>query len=541
MKKIKKITWLVIVMAITMVLGTIQFGYALDKENIYTRVWANDVVANSARTKGISDSASNYRYILNNSLGAPAAMDYYDVNGAVDNSKVTSMRYYESLTYKFGDNDESVTIYNNPDSDKADLVLAEVTVGGWHPEAIEIYLVDAVVDGQMQQEPYFIGVAFNNVGIMLKDLGLLSDRGVDGFAQTAIVSGNYTMTNVWFPENVESAQAVILKDVTAGYNQEPYVYNGKTSFTINGIMYKWTTWTDKKDGFDLDAVGAWDIEVVYSGEISVMTFKDITGDGLWDPHPSVNQTPLAGINFMLLKWDDAANDFVFDRAAVSDENGLVAFGKCGEGTYKVVEAFNAGFTQTSFLDGVYVVVNRANDNALYYTDSSLSRVITSLPEFGNQPDYVHSTSAGLVESAGLWRNSKDTVNGVFRMNSLPQCNPNNWFMGIEFSGGDKKVDYVAGIQYNVGDVEISENEDGTVTVSVTIDTTIARNDGEIYVQMYTSKSDMQDMGSSEVIIIDENGIGSYTFDNFVAGQTYYFYIHGAVWALNSNFYSHVQP
>ncbi len=230
-------------------------------------VWASGVTS-GAKTKGVNDSAPDLRVNTGNALGGQNAYDFNNPLVPINNAGITALRYYENVTYSFG-----APIVNRPND--YDLTLYEITQGAWHPEAAEIWLIDAVVDGQTVDKLY-IGTVFNAPGNLLSKLGMISDNGIDGFSQELVQHGNSSEINVWFPENVSGAGAVMLADATHKYNiyneanaglllssfnikdngNIEYTFNGANSFRSGDAWYKYSTFLARLDGFDLDAIQA---------------------------------------------------------------------------------------------------------------------------------------------------------------------------------------------------------------------------------------------------------------------------------------------
>lgn len=465
---------------------------AAEMEN-YANVWANNATSGGA-VGGISDSASGYRKLVANALGAPDAYNYTDVASPLDNTHIAAMRYHQSVTFTFGGTgDQPVMIYNNPDHDYSafgegdviggianglgvagyDLCLFEATVGAWHPEAVEITLLNAEVDGAVVAE-YKIGVAFNNVGNMLLKNGYIVANGVEGFSQKNANVKNLSATFVWFPENVASAEGVKLRDLTADYNQAPYTNSlGSSQFSHDGITYKWTTWIPspaRLDGFDLDAIGAWtaDEPIELLGAVEAYKFNDLNLDGVYDPEV---ESPLGGFEFQLLSETGEVL-----ATALSADDGSVIFGEWPSGLYKIVEVSQDGWVQTSYVDGIYVQVDEtftSYGSALGSYDSSDPLKVGNGQETPPPPWTDPETAwAGWATDDALFpHNASGTeYDGVVRTGA------SSWAMAVRLGDGvtSKTVDLIAGQHSDVGDVVITDNGDNTLTVEITMDSAVAK-------------------------------------------------------------------
>lgn len=470
--------------------------------------WATGYEAGTPVPSGtINDTAAADRKNLTHTLGIRDAIGYTDATGEL-NKSIASMRYYDQVKFTFGDADNFL-IGNNPDD--YDIQLFEATVGGWHPEAVEIILTNAIVlndDGEEESAgDLSIGIGLNNVGLMLlaesnvangarvspleadpryadgdEDLiGMTfaqacDARGLVIAPQVSELDGSTTFTRVEMPENLVSADGIILVDKTATLAK---IMFGKTlngvlmhTYEINGAMYKYLTWTGKNDGFDLDAISAPLITAIpdYQGAIDAYKFHDVNMNGFWNHE---TESPLGDYEFQLLMLDAATGDYVAipatdpadadgieDRSFVTSAaaDGNIRFGDWAPGKYKIVEInIPASMRQTSYSNGAVVeVLNQQIDNVIYYAQDGVTPLgFTDLgdliyPEFGN------------VERCITW-DGNQTAYAAGEQNGH-----SSWSMSVPFDGADKTVDLMRGQNTDVGDVTIVDNGDGNLTVTVTM-------------------------------------------------------------------------
>lgn len=153
------------------------------------------------------------------------------------NNLFTGLAFFpEGVTYYFGDDENSIQeIYNNPDETLPDLSFIEVTWNNnWHTEAVDVYLVDAFLDDGTRVDSLLIGRVFNRKN--------LANRQENGFGFDVELKGNFTYTNVFFPDDVVKASAVRLVDATKA---------------VNTPVATHTSYKPYDDGYDLDAMVAY--------------------------------------------------------------------------------------------------------------------------------------------------------------------------------------------------------------------------------------------------------------------------------------------
>ncbi len=181
---------------------------------------------------------------------------------------------------------------------QCDLQLAEVTWGNWHPEAVKVYLTEAVIKDANGNKvtydgDYYVGIAWNKVGSdLIKNLPpgnvaeLLNTKlGEDYFvaedftnAIETAVNNNITTANINLPDEVVYAKGVKLVDITS----ETYQLGNERQVAT----YKTST-----DGFDLDAIQAYALKAPeLNGDSATGYGKKIMNKGTWFMYNQYNGT-----------------------------------------------------------------------------------------------------------------------------------------------------------------------------------------------------------------------------------------------------------
>lgn len=201
--------------------------YAIEADNFEVD---SEKVAESLKYSG--NNNVDKRANVANAFGAPDAVQGMN-NG---DEKFTGLGFFpEGVTYYFGDKNARYDIYRNPDPEAADLSLIEVTwTTNWHTEAVDVYLVNAVIDGDLVPGNTWIGTVYNRKKPVFE--------GLEGFGFDVRTVGNFTYTDIFFPTNIDKAAAVRLVDKTAEINTPNPTYN---------------TYRSYDDGYDLDALVAY--------------------------------------------------------------------------------------------------------------------------------------------------------------------------------------------------------------------------------------------------------------------------------------------
>jgi len=216
-----------------------------------------DMVAGALASNGVpfNNGFSSNGYTPNNPnvdlRGNPAnAFGIPDATNSTDresNTKFTGMRFFNNpdgisgITYWFCDEDGvEQEIHHHPSQNVADLSLIEVTWNDfWHHEAVDVYLVDAVLADGSTEAMYYLGRVFNHTGGSPIKVGAIRVE----FHQEPFASGvgAFTRTDIYFPSEVVKASAVRIVDATDGVNDPP---SGRPYYQYD-------------DGYDLDAIRAW--------------------------------------------------------------------------------------------------------------------------------------------------------------------------------------------------------------------------------------------------------------------------------------------
>lgn len=526
---------IIIALAMLVSLMTVT-GISASAEMTYTETWAIDVTTGD-KVPGISDSASNLRVLIDHALGVPDAFDYSNPLSTSDNNKITSLRYFQYFDFTFDD-----ILVNNADPAVYDLALYEATVGAWHPEAVKVTLLNAKVNGVVEPE-YEVGVALNSVGNMLRELGALT--GTEFANQTCVVSGNTAYTCIFFPDEVESAEAVRLTDVTANYATTAYPHptTGKLEYKVNGAYYKFATFNAQKDGFDLDAIGGWiGEEIVVAGTVEGMNFHDRNSNGDFE-EPA--EEYIGGFGFQLFKHDgtdyvpispadaseDLDSDGIKDTSVVtSTPDGYIGFYDVAPGDYLVKQIYTIpDWTQTNYFAGFRAVVD-TNGLTTYYNElgTSMSDPLFR-PHVGEVTCFHYSDAetawAGWVfDKVNFPRYNKDpnaNFDGVFR-NGF-----SNWSMVVEFNGTEKTVDLVRGQDTDVGNVTITDNGDDTLNVAISVPADLGIME-VIHAGVFASVADSA-MAPGQFTFKEKHNYTDFDFNlSYTTGETVYVAIHTQV-------------
>ncbi|HAS74663.1 MAG TPA: hypothetical protein DCS67_11015 [Clostridiales bacterium UBA8960] len=293
-----------------------------------------------------------------------------------------SLASHEYTKFTFAD-----TFFNIEDTDLlTDMQFSEVTWGDtWHPEAALVFLTGAKIGDIDTNVPYalmdgghgyFAGIIWNKVGI--QNVAALSRSNVvSTFANnydvetrafidnTYGLEGNFGITRFRIPEEVVSADGVILVDITH------LVYN--MAGTTRG-----STYSTGEDGYDLDAIRVYGYEPpVISGTIDGVKY-DLSGNPITD----------ATFDFEIYKWvDDEIGDLV---AKAQSSDGDFDFSQPGDiddvsadnlvlptGVYYIKEVnIPSGYDFVNFIIVDGGTPGEPQDNGAWFTiDSAQQQII----------------------------------------------------------------------------------------------------------------------------------------------------------------------
>ena len=241
-----------------------------------------------------------------------------------------------------------------------DIQFAEVTWGsanGWHPEAAKVYLTQAIVDGILQTEPYYVGVVWNRIGInyitAANRLAIAESYSPDPLRELATSvlqnEGVIEITGFHLPAQVESAVGIKLIDITKDIyntattssvgvttytnggggrftvNSLPLVYPNDGSVTIENINPAGNT-----DGFDLDAIRVWKGAPYVPGDTATGMGTRILTRGNW---------------FMYNEYTTAGGVQTFEIQAGNPADGIRVIG-----TYTITDNEDGTFTAIYDID-----------------------------------------------------------------------------------------------------------------------------------------------------------------------------------------------
>lgn len=215
----------------------------------------------ATRNEGVLTTGSyenNYKGLrdkLDNSLGAPDAANNVD-------GKFTSIAYFpKGVTYTFDKKKsdgtyEKSTIVNNPDGTKPDLSLREITWDGdacsWIGEGVQVYAVNYNGTGKEELIAYAYNKmaqknieAYNKKNNKNETLPQVKGAKVEfEFGETQYK--NVYVADVYFPDEFKYCDAIKVVDITDTIKK----YGGGGQ--------------DSKDGYDLDAIQAYNVCYNYS-------------------------------------------------------------------------------------------------------------------------------------------------------------------------------------------------------------------------------------------------------------------------------------
>lgn len=254
-------------------------------------------------------------YVITPSRTNPANAYYeFDAIQNAGENLFYSLASHEFSKFTFGDE-----FYNIEDTDTlTDMQFSEVTWGDtWHPEAALVFLTGAKIgdiNTNVQYAPldggfgYFAGIIWNKVGIQ-NVAALARTNVVNSYADlydvesrifidnTFGLDGNFGITKFRMPEEVVSADGVVLVDITH------LVYNMATSSRAS-------TYSSGKDGYDLDAIRVYGYEPpVISGTIDGAKFD-------------LSENPITDVtfDFEIYAWvDDAIGDLVAKAQSINGD------------------------------------------------------------------------------------------------------------------------------------------------------------------------------------------------------------------------------
>lgn len=276
-------------------------------------------------------------YAIGSMIGTPAPVEY-NINPARTNPENAYGPFDaiqnagENLFYSLASHDYTEfsfgsEFFNIEDTDEVtDMEFSEVTWGdSWHPEAALVFLKGAKIGTydvnvdygtDLEDFGYFAGIIWNKVGLQNvseanRDLTLndaADELGIAGrlfISNTYGIDGNFGITHFKMPEEVVSASAVVLVDITS------LVYGLAGSPRSN-------TYNTGKDGYDLDAIRVYGYEPpVISGTVDGAKF-DLSENPITD----------ATFDFEIYAWvDDAVGDLVAKAQSI---NGDFIFSQPGD-------------------------------------------------------------------------------------------------------------------------------------------------------------------------------------------------------------------
>ena len=331
-------------------------------------MYATDVTYGEAVPVNMDPLSSNHWMRLD-PWNAVGPFDAVQSSGGLANDYFFSLAARTETTYTFGDEFCNVADWPTSPSDWAntDIQFSEVTFGsgpGWHPEAAQVFLTDAVVDGVAQTEPYYVGVVWNRIGVQyLSEADRLAQAASyypDGRElATSVVQTDGVKQFIGFnlPANVQSAMGVKLVDVT----KDVYAMAGTTmaqtyvdvpatgaTFTVNGdpaVLANIAITVPAKgntDGYDLDAIRVYKCAPVLGTKTATGMGTRILPKGTWFMYNSYTDSdPLAAGNNMTFPIQ-------LNNPAVYPGNTI--------GTYTVVDMGGGQYQVTYDLDETYTTI-----------------------------------------------------------------------------------------------------------------------------------------------------------------------------------------
>lgn len=284
--------------------------------------------------------------------------------------------FYSLATYNYTKFTFDDVFYNIEDNaNVTDMEFSEVTWGtSWHPEAALVFLtgvktgtVDSPVDYVALDGGYgyFAGIIWNKVGLqnvsdVNRNLTLAAYAGLYGVGLRTFlpnvyhIDGNFGVTQFKMPEEVVSADGVILVDITS----EVYGLAGTS---------RASTYATGKDGYDLDAIRVYGYEpIVVSGLVDGQKY-DASGSFLYDvPFDFEIYTWVEGQKGELVAkaQSEVANlgDFLFSQPGEID-NITASNLELSEGEYYIEEVnipLNYEFVKFVIADGLNPVSEFGN-------------------------------------------------------------------------------------------------------------------------------------------------------------------------------------
>lgn len=294
--------------------------------------------------------------------------------GGAANDYFFSLAARTATTYTFGEKFCNVSAWPTTPSSWAntDIQFAEVTWGSgasWHPEAAQVFLTGAVVDGVPQTDPYYVGVVWNRIGVQYvtaaNRLATAQSYSPDPARElaTSVVQTDGVQQLIGFnlPANVQSAVGVKLVDVTADVYDLPTTTAGGSLaatyldvagtgalFTVAGDPAVQTDITvtsgtnGNTDGYDLDAIRVYKCAPELGTKTATGMGERILKKGTWFMYNTYTDSNLS------TPGNDLTFDIQLNNPAVYPNNtiGTYTVEDMGGGMYNVTYALDPDYTTT---------------------------------------------------------------------------------------------------------------------------------------------------------------------------------------------------
>ncbi len=355
--KVKKSKWFVFLMVFAMLL---MFGLpalsATPAEPLDQMMYATDVTYGDAVPINIANP-TDYHHLRLDPANALGEFDAIQTAGGMANAHFFGLAAREWTEYTFENR------FYNVDWE-TDIQFAEVTWGGantWHPEAAKVYLTEAVVDGVLQTEPYYVGLVWNRIGvnyISAADRLLIAESYSPELSRELAKSeleteGVIEITGFHLPAQVESAVGIRLVDITKDIYNTPtistvtfatYTNGAGGTFTVNSLPLVYPNDgavsivdlnpAGNTDGFDLDAIRVWRGPAEIDGDTATGMGEKIKTRGTW---------------FMYNMYPGDTQG-VYDLQAGNPKDGINKIG-----TYTITDNLDGTFTATYDIDKTIVI------------------------------------------------------------------------------------------------------------------------------------------------------------------------------------------